>query len=78
MAGGMVLTLLSVNSIKLLVFVAVINGVLAAPFLIITMLVSSSRRIMGDYTNERVASTLGWLSVAVMSAAAVALFATSL
>ena len=78
MAGGMVLTLLSVNPIKLLVFVAVINGVAAAPFLIITMLVSSSRRIMGDYTNGKLSSTLGWSSVLVMSFAAIALLITSL
>lgn len=78
MAGGMVLTLLSVNPIKLLIFVAVINGVAAAPFLIITMMVSSSRRIMGDYTNGRLASTLGWTSVLIMSFAALALLVTSI
>jgi len=33
MGGGMTFSLLSVNPITLLVFVAVINGVAAAPFL---------------------------------------------
>ena len=32
--GGTVLSLLHINPIKLLVFVAVINGVAAAPFLV--------------------------------------------
>src|ERR1022692_3450534 len=45
-AGGTALSLLHVNPIKLLVFVAVINGVAAAPFLVVVMRVSGSRRIM--------------------------------
>jgi len=42
--GGMALSLLSVNPITLLVFVAVVNGVAAAPFIVVTMFVSSNRR----------------------------------
>jgi NRAMP (natural resistance-associated macrophage protein)-like metal ion transporter len=74
--GGMALSLLSVNPIKLLVFVAVVNGVAAAPFIIVTMFVSSDRTIMGEYVNGRAAKTLGWLTAMLMAAAAVALFAT--
>ncbi len=72
--GGMALSLLSVNPIKLLVLVAIINGVAAAPFLIITMLISSDRSIMGDQANGRVASVLGWLTALLMAAAAASLF----
>jgi Mn2+/Fe2+ NRAMP family transporter len=72
-AGGMVFSLLSVNPITLLVFVAVINGVAAAPFLAVTMLVSSDRRIMGNYVNGRLALVLGWTAVALMSVAALLL-----
>src|SRR5450759_5242452 len=50
-AGGTALSLLHVNPIKLLVFVAVINGVAAAPFLVVVMRISGSKRIMGDYVN---------------------------
>ena len=70
------LSLVHINPIKLLVLVAVINGVAAAPFLVVVMLVSGSRRIMGEYRNGRVATILGWLTTAIMAAAAVALFAT--
>jgi NRAMP (natural resistance-associated macrophage protein)-like metal ion transporter len=75
--GGTVLSLLDVNPIKLLVFVAVINGVAAAPFLVVVMRVSGSRAIMGDYVNGNAASILGWLTTALMAAAAVALLATA-
>ena len=74
--GGTALSLLHVNPIKLLVFVAVINGVAAAPFLFVVMWVSGDRRIMGDYANGNVAKFIGWLTAAIMAVAAVALFAT--
>src|SRR5450755_1685018 len=74
--GGTVLSLLHVNPIKLLVFVAVINGLAATPFLIVVMRVSGSRRIMGDYVNGNAARILGWLTATIMAAAAIALFAT--
>ena len=74
--GGTVLSLLHVNPIKLLVLVAVVNGVAAAPFLIVVMLVSGSRTIMGGYVNGRLATLVGWVTTAVMAVAAIALFAT--
>jgi NRAMP (natural resistance-associated macrophage protein)-like metal ion transporter len=74
--GGMALSLLAVNPITLLVFVAVVNGVAAAPFIVVTMLISSNKTIMGNYANGRVAKILGWLTAMLMAVAAVALFAT--
>jgi Mn2+/Fe2+ NRAMP family transporter len=74
--GGTALSLLNINPIQLLVFVAVVNGVIAAPLLIIVMRVSASRSLMGNYVNGKVASTLGWLTVAIMAGASIALFAT--
>ncbi len=74
--GGTAFSLLHVNPIKLLVLVAVINGVAAAPFLFVVMRVSSSQDLMGKYANGLTANILGWLTAAIMAAAAIALFAT--
>jgi len=74
--GGMALSLLHVNPIKLLVLVAVINGIAAGPFLIFVLIISSNRRIMGEYVNGKLAGTLGWATTLLMIAATVALFAT--
>ena len=75
--GGMALSLVHVNPIKLLVLVAVINGIAAGPFLILVMIVSGNTQIMGrDFVNGRLAKTLGWVTAVLMIAAAVALFAT--
>ena len=72
----MALSLLGVNPIKLLILVAVINGVTAGPFLIVTMLISSDRTIMGENVNGALARWLGWATTVLMLLAAVALFAT--
>jgi Mn2+/Fe2+ NRAMP family transporter len=74
--GGTGFSLLHVNPIKMLVLVAVINGVAAAPFLFVVMRVSSSQSLMGKSVNGPAANILGWLTAAIMAAAAVALFAT--
>jgi Mn2+/Fe2+ NRAMP family transporter len=74
--GGTAFSLLHVNPIKLLVLVAVINGVAAAPFLFVVMRISSSKRLMGKDVNGLTANILGWLTAAIMAAAAIALFAT--
>ena len=73
----MMFSLVGADPIKLLVFVAVVNGIAAAPFLLIIMLVSGDRRIMGSYVNKRLATTLGWLTFVVMALAAVTLAVTS-
>jgi Mn2+/Fe2+ NRAMP family transporter len=74
--GGTALSLLHVNPIKLLVLVAIINGVIAAPMLVIVMRVSGSHSIMGKYVYGRLACALGWLTALIMAGAAVAFFAT--
>jgi len=68
--GGTILSLLSSNPIHLLVLVAVINGIAAAPFLFVVMLISRDRTVMGEYRNGKVASIFGWLAFALMAAAA--------
>jgi len=69
--GGTALSLLQINPIKLLIFVAVINGAAAAPFVVVVVRVSGSRHIMGDYVNGDAAEIIGWLTAALMAAAAI-------
>ena len=73
--GGTVLSLTASDPIHLLVIVAVINGIAAAPFLVLVMLIARDRSIMGKATNGRLANVVGWLAFGLMAAAAVALLA---
>lgn len=63
---AIVLALLDVNAMDLLVISAVVNGIAAGPFLIVLMLVTDDRRIMGRYRNGRLARVLGWLTAGIM------------
>jgi len=60
----------------IVIVVAIINGVAAAPFLVVVMKVSGRRTLMGDYVNGKFAKILGWSTAAMRGVAAVALFAT--
>jgi NRAMP (natural resistance-associated macrophage protein)-like metal ion transporter len=70
---GMVINFLGINPITALVVTAVINGLLAAPLLVLVMLVSNNRKVMGERTNGRRLNVLGWGTTAVMAIAAIAL-----
>lgn len=63
---GTALAILDTNPIGLLVFSGVINGITAGPFLIIMMLISRDRRIMGKYHNRKLSAALGWFTTALM------------
>jgi Mn2+/Fe2+ NRAMP family transporter len=74
---GIAINFLGPNPITALVFSAVINGLLAAPLLVVLMLVSNNPRAMGTRTNCRALNVLGWFTAAVMGAAAIGLVATT-
>jgi Mn2+/Fe2+ NRAMP family transporter len=75
---GMALNFLGINPITALVLSAVLNGLVAAPLLVLVMLVSNSRAAMGERTNGRLLNVVGWVTTIVMGAAAVGLIVTSI
>lgn len=70
---GTLLALLHINAIKLLLWSAVANGVLAPPLIVIILLVCNNASIMGEYRNGRTANVLGWVAAVLMTGAAVAM-----
>ena len=74
---GIAINFLGINPIKALVVSAVINGLLAAPILILVMLVSNNRKVMGERTNGRLLNAVGWATTLVMGVAAIALIVTT-
>ena len=69
---GAAINFLGINPIQALyyTYTAVINGMAAPPLLIMLMLISNNRQIMGNKTNGRLSNVLGWLAVFVMTLAA--------
>jgi len=56
--------------------VAFINGPDAAPFLVVIMLIARRPAEMGRYCNGWLANMLGWVTVVLMTGAAIASIAT--
>jgi NRAMP (natural resistance-associated macrophage protein)-like metal ion transporter len=73
---GMLINFLGVNPIKALFWTAVINGVIAPPLLVVILLVANNRKVMGKRTNGRGANVVGWITCALMFAAAAGMFLT--
>ncbi len=73
---GVVIDFLGINPMQALFWTAVINGVLAGPLLILIMLVSNNRKIMGERVNNVWINLLGWVATATMLIAAVGLLLT--
>ena len=71
---GVAIDLIGINPMRALFLTAVLNGILAPPLLVIIMLVSNNKKVMGQRTNVWWINALGWLTTAIMFAAAVAMF----
>jgi Mn2+/Fe2+ NRAMP family transporter len=74
--AGMALNLTGTSPIRMLFLSALINGLLAPPLLLLVMLVGSNSAVMGTRTNGPWLNALGWLTTALMFAAAGAFFVT--
>jgi len=62
-----------IDPIKALFWSAVLNGVIAVPILIATMIIASRRDEMGEFVATRAQRWFGWAATAVMAAAAAAM-----
>jgi NRAMP (natural resistance-associated macrophage protein)-like metal ion transporter len=72
---GLALNYAGLNAVKMLFWSAILNGLLAPPLVILIVLLTSDQKVMGTRANAPIAQLLGWTCAAVMSAAAVAMFA---
>jgi Mn2+/Fe2+ NRAMP family transporter len=76
MAVGLALNYAGLNAVTMLFWSAVLNGLLAPPLVILVVLLTSDKKVMGTRTNSKRAKVLGWICAAIMAAAAVALLIT--
>lgn len=73
---GMLINFAGINPMSALFWTAVINGLISPPLLVIIMLVSNNRKVMGDKVNGIGANIVGWLAAVVMFAAAIGMLVT--
>lgn len=73
---GLALNFTSVNPIDALVLSSTLNGVVAPIILTVIMLAANNQHVMAGHRNGVLSNVFGWLTTAVMWAAAIALFLT--
>lgn len=63
---GLALDYLGFNAVRMLFWAAVVNGVLAPPLIVLVVLLSSDKKVMGTRVNPTLLKWLGWLTAGVM------------
>jgi Mn2+/Fe2+ NRAMP family transporter len=71
---GTILNVLRLDPIKVLFWSAVLNGVAAVPIVFAIVSIASNAKVMGRWKSSMVARTWGWITFALMTAAAAAMF----
>jgi len=73
---GVLINFIGINPITALFWTAVINGVVAPPLLMLIMLVSNNKKVMGTRVNNKFTNAIGWTATAILFLAAGAMIAT--
>jgi Mn2+/Fe2+ NRAMP family transporter len=71
---GVALDFVGLDAVKMLFWSAVANGVLAPPLIVLVVLLTTDRTVMGERVNPPLLKWMGWLAAVVMTAAALAMF----
>jgi NRAMP (natural resistance-associated macrophage protein)-like metal ion transporter len=72
MLVGLAINFIGLNPIKALIYSAIANGLVAPVVLVLILLISSNKKIMGEWANKRSTNLLGWGVTVLMAIAGVA------
>lgn len=72
MLTGLGINFIGLNPIKALIYSAVANGIVAPIVLVLILLIARNQKVMGEWTNSKLSSGLGWIITAMMSVAGLA------
>jgi len=69
---GLLLNFTGIDSIKALIYSAVANGLVAPVVLVLIVLISSNKKIMGKWVNHPIITFIGWVTTGLMAVAGIA------
>ncbi len=72
MLVGLSINFIGLNPIKALIYAAVANGIVAPMVLVPIVIISSNKKIMGEWVNKPLATIIGWIVVVIMTLAGAA------
>ncbi|HEY5585917.1 MAG TPA: Nramp family divalent metal transporter [Ruminiclostridium sp.] len=70
---GVIINFLPIKPFTMLYYTAIINGVTAPPLMVLLMLTSNNKKIMGKYSNARYSNIMGWTITIIMAIASIGL-----
>jgi Mn2+/Fe2+ NRAMP family transporter len=73
---GVSMNFFGLNPMRFLVWSGVVQGFSTPPLMLLTMLISNNRRVMGERVNGRALNLLGWLTTGAIFAASLGLLVT--
>lgn len=76
MLMGLAMNFMNLDPIKMLIYSAVANGLIAPFILMLIVSISSSKHIMNEHANGTFTKLLGWFTVILMSAVGVAVISS--
>ncbi len=72
--AGLTLNYVGIDPIKALYWAAVVNGILAAPLMVVMMLISTNSKIVGKLAVSGRLAICGWLATGMMGVVAIGFF----
>jgi NRAMP (natural resistance-associated macrophage protein)-like metal ion transporter len=73
---GLLMDFVHIDPVKALVWAAVLNGIVAAPLMVVIMLMASSRKVMGKFQVPPYLLWIGWIATGMMACVSVGVFLT--
>ncbi len=70
---GLLINFSPIKPFDLLYYTAILNGVCAPPLLILIMIITNNKKIMGEHTNGMFSNVLGWTITGLMTLASIGL-----
>jgi len=66
---GMLINWIGIDPFNALYYSAALNGLSAAPLMILVILTANNKKIMGGFVNKKLSNIIGWIIVFIMSIA---------
>lgn len=63
---GLWINFSNIDPIKILIYAAVINGIIAVPLAIAIMKIGNDKKILASKTNGKISNIIGWITVIIM------------
>jgi len=62
---GIALNFIGLDSIKALIYSAVLNGIISPVVLFFILRISDNEKVMGEFKNKKLGSTFGWITFTI-------------